>query len=449
MKKIFTSILLTLSATTFAQIPSYVPSNGLVGWWPFNGNANDESGNGNDGTVNGATLTTDRFGVAAEAYGFNGVSEYILVSHSQSLAITGDMTISLWKKSLGNLGNYETFINKRSTQSNWNYSFGASHYYGVGGCPQEVDKYFTSRRNNSGLQYELKFTDYLVSSDTNNWTHLVVTINQNTVKFFVNGIETGFSCFGNQFNIPSIDVGAPLTIGASLPNFNEYFHGSLDDIGIWNRALTACEIQDLYHAQLGFTTVNAGSDQTICRGELVTLQGVGGSSLTWNNGVINGVPFEPIQTDSYVLTGSDSLGCIGIDTVLVSVLEATTSSQSQTAIDSYTWPVNGQTYTQSGVYVDTLVNAAGCDSIVTLNLELDFTGIESNTPTTFKLYPNPVKDELFIKGMPEAVLPFEVYSTNGNKVLSGTTSGAIDVNALKKGSYQLKMKEQTIPFVKQ
>jgi hypothetical protein len=35
-----------------AQVPSYVPTNGLVGWWPFNGNANDESGNGNNGTVN-------------------------------------------------------------------------------------------------------------------------------------------------------------------------------------------------------------------------------------------------------------------------------------------------------------------------------------------------------------------------------------------------------------
>jgi hypothetical protein len=60
-----------------------------------------------------------------------------------------------------------------------------------------------------------------------------------------------------------------------------------------------------------------------------------------------------------------------------------------------------------------------------------------------------VKDELFIKGMSEAVLPFEIYSTDGKKVLCGTTSGAIDVNALKKGSYQLKIKEQTIPFVKQ
>ena len=58
MKRLILSLLLLASfAVGFAQVPSYVPSNGLVGWWPFNGNANDESGNGNNGVVNGATLT--------------------------------------------------------------------------------------------------------------------------------------------------------------------------------------------------------------------------------------------------------------------------------------------------------------------------------------------------------------------------------------------------------
>jgi hypothetical protein len=45
---------------------------GLVAHYPFNGNANDESGNGNNGTVNGATLTTDRFGNMNKAYSFDG-----------------------------------------------------------------------------------------------------------------------------------------------------------------------------------------------------------------------------------------------------------------------------------------------------------------------------------------------------------------------------------------
>jgi hypothetical protein len=73
------SVLLTALAiagfavTSLAQtVPNYVPSNGLVGWWPFNGNATDESINTNDGTVNGATLTADRFGNANSAYSFNG-----------------------------------------------------------------------------------------------------------------------------------------------------------------------------------------------------------------------------------------------------------------------------------------------------------------------------------------------------------------------------------------
>ena len=62
------AVLLGLRITTTAQTPpAYVPTDGLVGWWPFNGNANDECGHGNNGTVTGATLTEDRFGGCNEA----------------------------------------------------------------------------------------------------------------------------------------------------------------------------------------------------------------------------------------------------------------------------------------------------------------------------------------------------------------------------------------------
>ena len=67
MKKLLLLSVLLIAGSSFGQVPNYVPTNGLLGWWPFNGNANDESGNGNDGTVNGATLTTDRFGVSNKA----------------------------------------------------------------------------------------------------------------------------------------------------------------------------------------------------------------------------------------------------------------------------------------------------------------------------------------------------------------------------------------------
>jgi hypothetical protein len=89
------SFLLSLSLLSLGQnVPSYVPTNGLVGWWPFNGNANDESGNGNNGVVNGAILSNDRNGNANKCYSFNGSGNYIGLS-SNNLP-TSSRTISVW-----------------------------------------------------------------------------------------------------------------------------------------------------------------------------------------------------------------------------------------------------------------------------------------------------------------------------------------------------------------
>ena len=100
MKKLLFLLVICLSSTAFSQVPNYVPSNGLIGYWPFNGNANDESGNGNDGTVNGATLTADRFGNANSAYTF-GLGNYIQVPYISALDNLNDFTISLWVKIAG------------------------------------------------------------------------------------------------------------------------------------------------------------------------------------------------------------------------------------------------------------------------------------------------------------------------------------------------------------
>jgi hypothetical protein len=61
----------------------------------------------------------------------------------------------------------------------------------------------------------------------------------------------------------------------------------------------------------------------------------------------------------------------------LTINQPSSSTQSETALDSYTWPVNGQTYTQSGTYSATIPNAAGCDSVITLDLTLSYTGIDS------------------------------------------------------------------------
>jgi hypothetical protein len=93
MKKVSNVLLILLLSTTniLAQINL---KNGLVACYPFNANAKDESGNNNNGVVNGATLTTDRFGKANSAYGFNGSTQFIEVSATQFQ--NNNYSFSIW-----------------------------------------------------------------------------------------------------------------------------------------------------------------------------------------------------------------------------------------------------------------------------------------------------------------------------------------------------------------
>ena len=94
-------LTLVIAIVTFAvtnmqaqTLPSYVPTNGLVGYWGFNGNANDQSGNGNNGTVNGATLTTDRNGNANSAYSFDG-NDFIEIADNPTLNFTTQFSLPI------------------------------------------------------------------------------------------------------------------------------------------------------------------------------------------------------------------------------------------------------------------------------------------------------------------------------------------------------------------
>jgi hypothetical protein len=112
-RKLLTALaIIGLSASLTAQpVPSYVPTNGLVGWWPFNGNANDESGDWNNETVNGATLNNDRFGKVNKAYSFHGINNSISVADNQSQR-PPTISISIWISS-NNLTSDGCIISKK------------------------------------------------------------------------------------------------------------------------------------------------------------------------------------------------------------------------------------------------------------------------------------------------------------------------------------------------
>ena len=111
--KVFYTFLCTVLFTLFLTSNfNAQPTDGLVAYYPFNGNANDESGTGNNGTVNGATLTTDPWGNNNSAYEFDGSDDYVQINGISSVISASVGSISLWAKTdtTSSAGNYFTSL---------------------------------------------------------------------------------------------------------------------------------------------------------------------------------------------------------------------------------------------------------------------------------------------------------------------------------------------------
>src|SRR5688500_5543160 len=98
-------------------------SAGLAASYPFNGNANDHSGNGNNGAVLGATLIADRYGTSDSAYGFDGEDDYIRIPDSAGLNFTGDFSISAWVRTAPTTFGRIVFSNMLESSPHSGYSF--------------------------------------------------------------------------------------------------------------------------------------------------------------------------------------------------------------------------------------------------------------------------------------------------------------------------------------
>ena len=185
-------------------------------------------------------------------------------------------------------------------------------------------------------------------------------------------------------NNQSVCAGSPVTLSGSGASSYTWSNGISDGVAFVPVATQLYTVTGTANgcsntAQVTVTVnpspnVSAGADQSICVGEQVILSASGGNTYNWNNNVVNGQAFSPNQTADYMVTGIDLNGCTGMDTVSVAVLQNSVSTLTQTALDSYT--LNGQTYTQSGTYTQTVPAANGCDSTITLNLTLNFTGLD-------------------------------------------------------------------------
>lgn len=436
---LFAFILITFYSNS--QIPSYLPSNGLAGWWPFNGNANDESGNGNHGTVNGANLTGDRFGNINNAYEFDGISSYINIPTSTNLNLIGDFSISSWIKLTS------------STPTN-SHQFIMSKNAGLTG----QGTWHLALESQNSLPYQVHYNadpcfclatmgGSLSQIDNVLWHQVIVTYTSitNELEYFIDGNLVYSS---TQFDYQNQVTAYDLLIGKENVGIQGFFNGKLDDIGIWNRALNDCEIHDLFQSQLNSAAgINAGQDQIVCEGDYINLTGSGGSNYIWNNSIVDGVPFIPTASQDYSLLGQNANGCVGTDTVSVTISANSFSSQTQTALDSYSWPVNNQTYTQSGIYTDTLLNAAGCDSVITLNLSLEFTGVDEQNVMTILVHPNPITNSFSISGI-EQLVSLSLKDMSGKLIKTlDVQENNYSVSTLTSGVYFLEVRDENRTYM--
>ena len=128
MKRIFT-ILIMLSIFGLSSAFAQIPTNGLLAWYPFDGNALDASGNDNNGVINGPTTTTDRFDRPNHALLFSGNNQYVNVANN---VWSDSLTISAWFYAndfggTGNLGGKAIFFKAQNTGYSIDYDLGVGY----------------------------------------------------------------------------------------------------------------------------------------------------------------------------------------------------------------------------------------------------------------------------------------------------------------------------------
>lgn len=189
----------------------------------------DASGNGNLGTINGATWTTQ--GKYGNALSFNGTSNMVVISGTTSLNITR-MTLEAWVYPLATQSGWRTIMQRETDAYFLNANFDGGTRQPAGGATFGTGT--------------LAYVTAPSSMALNAWSHVALTYDGSTLRLYVNGVQVrSASRTGNvQTN------GNPLRIGGNVP-YGEFFNGRLDEIRVYNRALSAAEVQSDMNTPVG------------------------------------------------------------------------------------------------------------------------------------------------------------------------------------------------------
>lgn len=244
MKKTATPLFLLLlfvMQNLQAQVPSYVPTNGLLAWYGFNSSPNDDSGNNNHAVNNGATYYSDRFGNVGAAGYFNGSNAYMVVqTPSFTLSESGNFTYSFW-------------IRKEVQPA-----AGIVWMTGVNTAGVFITIFQGGSQSVYGTNMQQSAWAYINCAHTLNvWDHYVATYDAGAMKLYKNG---NLESSGTYPYNGATAMNVPLYIGKGIGSGN--FLGGIDDMGIWNRTLSDQEIIDLHNNSITGLNAVAGNGST-------------------------------------------------------------------------------------------------------------------------------------------------------------------------------------------
>jgi len=272
-QKFFVSVMLFIfcNLSNSQSLPDYVPSNGIIGWYPFNSNSNDESGNGNHAIAYGSSLANDRFGNTDNAYYFNGAGNYMSVTPISPLDFQNGLSISLWTKIVSpiiNPNNLAAFLVSRGNDTQ------EGHFH------LAYDQQAQSADNGQHFQADVNglgnsvYSSYAVPYPQTTWHHVVMVHDNITTKIYLDGVLSN----SREETNAVADITSQILFGKHQnAAFPYYLKGLLDDIGIWNRPLTAEEISHLFGSNLSTASVTVKNEFVIYpnplkRGEAIKVQ---------------------------------------------------------------------------------------------------------------------------------------------------------------------------------
>jgi hypothetical protein len=260
-------VVLTVALISAGQaLAAAPPTSGLVAWYPFNGDANDYSGNNNNGTLYGPVPVPDLFTTPNSAYGFYGSpsparTDYIQAPHSASLSFTTGFSAAFRVKF--------NQIN-RTTGGYDRQAIFMKPDHSVFGLMFSTNPTGQLRFYHTGLSPS--FSDYSWNTvKANTWYHVAVTYDGSHTRHYINGQQVAQTAVAGTL---SDDTGYSLYMGKTTLKIDYPLDGRLDDLRLYNRALTLQEVQDIYVWTP--PSVSAGGSHTcgmtVCHSTVVSLR---------------------------------------------------------------------------------------------------------------------------------------------------------------------------------